>query len=73
MDLKEIAAKIIGEFGKEDLDYLTVTEVVEEAFEAADEEYDEEDVAGISQQVIALVNSAIVIVAWEGDPNEYEI
>lgn len=68
MKAKAIAAKFITEFGKEDPDYLTVAEFIDEIYEG---NLEGEALEAKMDKVIDLISRADVTVSWGKKGSQY--
>lgn len=73
MDLQSLAVDIIARHGKKDVDWLTFSETIYSEVEDGGLELSDDEVEKLTKELSKLVNSAKVVIRWEGDSEEYPI
>lgn len=73
MNLKLLAVDVIAKHGNEDVDWLTFSETIWEEAEERNLKLSDDKIEKLTQKLATLVNSAEVIVRWDGNKKRYSI
>lgn len=73
MDFKALAVDVIACHGKQDVEWLTIVETVNEEIEDQDLEFSDEEKEKMYHQLINEIHYAKVVISWNDTDDEYEV